>query len=210
MKKVNLIGVRFGRLTVVSEAGKNKSKHIEWLCRCDCGNEKIVLGDSLRRGITNSCGCYAAEKTVKRNFKHGFCQERLYKIWWGMKMRTCNKKRKEYKNYGGRGIVLCDEWLNDYLSFRNWALNNGYRDNLSIDRIDVNGNYEPSNCRWANDKEQANNVRNNHLLIFDGKAQNITQWSEETGIPRTTISSRLNRSKWSTEKTLNHTMCQSQ
>lgn len=195
MKKIDLSGKKFGRWTVLQESGRNKHNHLLWLCQCACGKKVIVLGDSLRKGRSKSCGCFAAEQTTKRNYKHGDSKERLYKIWWGIKMRTTNPKRKSYPNYGGRGIKLCDEWLNDYLAFRNWALSNGYSENLSIDRIDVNGNYEPLNCRWATDSEQANNQTSNNLITHNGQTMNITQWSKKTGIPRTTISARLFRDK---------------
>lgn len=202
MKKIDLTGKKFGRLTVLAESGRNKNNHIIWLCKCDCGNEKNVLGDSLRRGHTLSCGCLALEKLSKRSYKHGYSNERLYRIWAGIKTRTTNKNRREYPNYGGRGIRMCSEWFSDYLVFRKWALENGYGDSLSIDRIDVNGNYEPSNCRWANDNVQMNNQRSNHLITCNGKTQNIAQWSKETGIPRPTISSRIFKYKMTPEKAL--------
>lgn len=202
MKKINLVGLRFGKLTVLSESIKNKSGHIKWLCKCGCGNEKIIDGHSLRSGKTKSCGCYASQKTKERNYKHGYCKERLYKIWWGIKMRTCNEKRREYKYYGGRGIIMCDEWLNNYLAFRKWAISNGYKDNLSIDRIDVDGNYCSDNCRWTDNETQANNMTTNHLLKFNGRTQNITQWSKELGINRLTISARVNRGKLSDQEAL--------
>ena len=202
MRKIDLSGKRFDRWTVLQESGRNKYGHLLWLCRCDCGKEVLVLGDSLRRGKSKSCGCLTVEQTVKRNYRHGDTKDRLYKIWWGIKMRTTNPNRKEYPRYGGRGIKLCNEWADDHLAFKEWALSNGYSENLSLDRIDVNGDYEPSNCRWATDLEQANNQTSNHLITYNGKTMNITQWSKETGIPRSTISGRLFKGKKSIEESL--------
>ena len=201
MKKINLYGKRFGRWTVLRESGRNKHNHLLWLCKCDCGQESVVLGDSLRKGSSKSCGCLTAEQTAKRNLKHGDSKERLYRIWSGMRVRTTNTRRKEYPNYGGRGIKVCDEWQ-DYQTFKEWALSNGYSNDLSIDRIDVNGDYEPANCRWATDLEQMNNQTSNHLITYGGKTMNISQWAEETGIPRSTISARLFRDGKSIKKAL--------
>ena len=117
-----------------------------------------------------------------------------------MKARCYNSNQWNYQYYGGRGIKVCDEWKNNYNSFYNWALENGYQDNLSIDRIDTNGNYEPSNCRWVTDKEQKNNTRRNHYITYKGKTQSMSKWAEEINISYTTLRSRINTNKWSIEK----------
>ncbi len=159
-KPIDLTGQRFGRLTVLEQAGRDSRREATWWCICDCGNKIQVPGYSLRRGNTQSCGCLK----VDIHKVHGGYYSRLYKVWFSMKQRCYNPKSKDYKNYGGRGIIVCDEWLHDFETFRDWALQIGYDENApfgecTIDRIDVNGNYEPCNCRWITIKEQRKNQR---------------------------------------------------
>ena len=189
----NLKGQKFGRLTVLERDCLEPKGRVRWICKCSCGNYATVASSDLITNHTQSCGCIHREMMKNKQFKHGLEGTRLYGIWCGMKSRCYNKKRKHYDRYGGRGIVVCDEWLNDFETFYNWALANGYSEELTIDRIDVNGNYEPSNCRWATQKEQMNNVGRNHLITAFGKTKTMKEWSEETGINYYTLSTRLRR-----------------
>lgn len=170
MTKVkDLTGQRFGKLTVIKQDGftqKNKhgSRYAMWLCRCDCGNEVVRPTDNLKRKTNHSCGCanYENLKTMsQKNVTHGASNTRLYGCYKAMKSRCYREKDIHYNAYGRRGIVVCDEWLNDSKAFIDWALDNGYSDDLTIDRIDVNGNYEPSNCRWIPMSEQYKNKQSN-------------------------------------------------
>lgn len=210
-KVKHLTNQKFGRLLVVKYYGKAKDGHTVWVCKCDCGNIINVPSNSLTSGNTKSCGCLHNEflKNKKGNkcnfYKHGKANTRLFNIFNSMKQRCLNNLDKNYKLYGGKGVKICREWLDKeegFINFYNWAIQNGYNENLTIDRIDVNGDYEPNNCRWVTMKIQANNRRNNHLVTYNGETHTISEWSEITNINKTTLAKRLNVYKWSVEKAL--------
>ena len=166
----DLTGKTFGRLTVIKYTRTNKRKEAIWLCKCTCGNTCEVSGACLLCGHTRSCGCLHREtssENIKKAHenpykKHGCRHERLYSIWKGMKYRCNNPSSESYKYYGAKGVKVCEEWQAEYLPFREWAMANGYEDNLTIDRINPFGNYEPSNCRWVTMQEQGRNKRSNY------------------------------------------------
>lgn len=195
--EIDLTGQKFNKLTIIKQNGRNKRGEVLWLCQCECGNTKIAITSELKSGHVKSCGCINKERFTKHNKTH----TRLYKIWDGMKARCYNKNKREYKWYGEKGIIICNEWLSDFENFYNWAINNGYKDNLTIDRIDFNGNYEPSNCRWVTYKEQANNKSDNHLIEYNGEIHNITEWAYIKNISRNTLTTRLERG-WTIERAL--------
>ena len=203
---LDLEGKRFGRLTVLQKAGSCNAKKTLWLCRCDCGNEKEIIGSNLNSGKTKSCGCLKAERSTERiktlTLTHGKTNTRLYHIWRGMKARCLNPNSLDFDNYGGRGIKVCDEWLNSFRAFYNWAMANGYEERLTIDRVNVNGDYCPENCRWAGTKAQQNNRRNNKTYAFNGSEHTLSEWSEITGVKYSTLNTRVNRFKWDIGKAL--------
>lgn len=192
----DLTGQKFGMLTVVSSTGERKQDGaIIWNCICECGSLTTATTASLKNGHKQTCGNHCR----KRNFISK--ETRLYRSWQNMKNRCYWEKDKSFANYGGRGIQVCPEWRDDFSVFRKWALSSGYQDNLTLDRIDVNGDYGPSNCRWATAKEQQNNKRNNRNLEFHGETHTATEWAEIIGIKRVTLFHRL-YAGWSVEQTL--------
>lgn len=197
---IDLTGNKYGRLTVKKYIG-HKNKNSLWLCKCDCGNESVVLSGNLTRNNTKSCGCLFNEMFEM----HGMKNTRLYRIWANIKARCYYEKSIDYKDYGFRGIKMCDEWKNSFLAFYKWAHENGYDENASkwqctIDRIDVNGNYEPSNCKWATIKEQANNKTNNVYVTYKGVTKTLAIWAEELDLPYKTLYARICTRHWSVEE----------
>ena len=201
MTIIDLTGQTFGRLTVIKRAD-NKNKRTAWLCKCECGNELITTTDNLRSGDTQSCGCYNKERTVQTHQKHGLRYKKLYAVHQSIKARCYNKNNKQYKDYGGRGIVVCDEWLGEHgaENFIKWSLSNGYANNLTIDRIDNDKGYSPNNCRWTTPKEQGNNTRRNHYITYNGETHTLSQWAEILNLNRATLNSRINLYHWDIEK----------
>ena len=202
MKQLNLTGERFGKLVAIKTIGKNKNGAYLWQCKCDCGNEIIANVGNLKNGHTKSCGCLRVDR-CKTNFtKHGLEHTRLYGIWSDMRLRCYDEKNIAYHRYGGRGITICDEWKNDVKAFYDWATANGYKDSLTIDRIDNDGNYCPENCRWATVKEQASNRRSNILVTHNGKTQTMKKWANEVGTPYKVVWARMQKLGWSAERAL--------
>lgn len=192
----DLTGQKFGKLTAIKVVGKTSKKESIWECKCDCGNITSVTCGNLKRGHTKSCGCYKKICCVT----HHETGTRLNRIWKGIKNRCNNKNAVKYSNYGGRGISVCKDWNESYIKFRDWALSNGYRDDLTIDRIDNNGNYSPDNCRWVDLKAQSNNKRTNCFITYLGETHTISQWSEKLGILEGTIWERYKLNKMPLEK----------
>lgn len=202
---IDLTGQRFGKLYVIKYHHSNNGAY--WLCKCDCGNETILRGSYFRYGSTKSCGCGSKEQARKNCEKHRLSghlmsRTRIYEIWKNMKRRCYSETNKRYANYGGRGITICQEWQNDFYAFYDWAMANGYTDDLTLDRINVNGNYEPSNCKWSTWKEQANNQTRNHYITYNGETKTLKQWSEAFSIPYGAFQHRVKRG-WSMERIKN-------
>lgn len=200
---IDLTGQRFGRLSVIERSQRNrKAGHAMWVCLCDCGQLCEVDGYRLRHGLTKSCGCLMLEWLHTPHRTHGQSDSRLYSIWRSMKGRCNCPTNKAHVDYGGRGICVCPEWDKAFEAFAAWALASGYRDDLTIDRIDVNAGYSPENCRWATAKEQGRNKRYNRKLHYLGEEKTLGEWAEETGVPVNLISSRFERG-WSAERIFN-------
>ena len=179
----NLTGKKFGIITVIKKASQNK-KGASWLCKCQCGNIVKRSHSAIINGRVKSCGCIAKHWGEKH-------RKRLKIIYKGMILRCYNQDFTAYKNYGGRGIKICESWLNDFDLFYLWSLNNGYSENLTIDRIDVNGDYEPNNCCWVDNITQQNNKRTNTLITYNDKTMTLAQWATELNISQATLRHRI-------------------
>lgn len=187
----NLQGKRFGKIQVI-EFAYRKNNSVYWKCKCDCGNELVIVAQSLISGRTKAC--FSCSHT-----KHGLTKSRLYMVWAIIKERCYNKKAPNFFDYGGRGITMCDGWKNDFMAFHDWAMANGYKEEVlpngknkwTIDRVDVNGNYEPTNCRWVTRQEQNFNKRNSRFLEFEGKKKHLFEWAKEYNIEFSALLYRL-------------------
>lgn len=195
------IGKRFGRYVILDRDFTKNTKRTYCICKCDCGNEKSVLLQNLLNGNTKSCGCYSIEEKKERKTIHSHSRTRIYRVFQYMKQRCYNPQNDRYNNYGARGIRICDEWLNDFSVFYEWAINSGYSDNLTIERIDVNGNYCPENCTWIPNSEQGNNRTNNHWVVYNGEKLTLKQLSRKYNIHIDTLSYRLKH--WDIDKAVN-------
>lgn len=190
-RAIDITGKRYGRLVVREKAGTDRFRQIKWLCDCNCGNQTIVTSGNLRNGHTTSCGCYNKQRISETHKKHGMFGTRLYNIWAGMIQRCNNPKNTKYKNYGARGISVCDEWEGSFKCFYEWAITNGYKRNLTIDRIDVNGNYQPTNCRWVGIETQENNRTDNIYITINGETRTLSEWCRTNGINVSTALQRI-------------------
>lgn len=196
--KKEMVGKTFSDWFVLQETNKRK-KHNEtiyYLCKCKCGRIQMVDGYSLRAGISKYCLSCKNRKNSKNSFRYKSI--RIYNIYQGMISRCYNTKNKSYKNYGGRGIKVCSEWLNNRMLFYEWAINSGYKDNLSIDRINNDGNYEPCNCRWATRQQQGNNTRQNRHITYKGKTMTLAEWARALNMSQAKLKYRLDN--WDLEK----------
>lgn len=206
MKALDLIGQKFGRLTVIERQESRQGRSM-WLCQCECGKQKIVSSSHLKSGAVKSCGCLNKEiaskrgelsKIGERTRKHGDFGTKLYGIWAGMKRRCNNPNTKYYADYGGRGIQVCEEWQN-YEPFRAWALSHGYCKGMSIERIDVDGDYCPENCKWIPLSEQNRNKRLTIYIEYQGKRYTVKEVAKITGLKERTIRARCKRG-WTSEQ----------
>jgi len=199
MSKIHdLTGQKFALLTVVDRSEKTTSGKAYWRCRCDCGNNTVVSGTNLITGAVKSCGCLKH----KTQDTHHLSNTRLYRIWNALIQRCNNKNHSGYRYYGEKGIAVCEAWKDDFITFYEWAMMNGYSDELTIDRINTSEGYFPENCRWVSRKAQANNRTFCKMIEYNGKIQTLMQWCEELGLNYKLIHSRLYRLGWSFEKAI--------
>jgi hypothetical protein len=194
----DLTNMRFGKLLAIEPIKKSYDRKYYWKCICDCGKNSLALSGNLIKGNSTSCGC-ARGNIGDLTRKHGMTKTRIFKIWTGVRKRCTNPKCKSYKNYGGRGIIISPKWDN-FIDFYN-DMKEGYADNLSLDRIDHNGNYEPGNCRWATSKTQNRNRRNNYIITHNNKSKTVAEWAEISGIHYSVITYRI-KNGWDIEKAI--------
>lgn len=203
-RMIDITGKRFGRLVAIEpskDKATNESK--KWLCECDCGTKKYIRSSDLRFGKVTSCGCWKDEKTRNRFKVHGKSNTLQYEIWKSMKQRCYNSNNKDYPNYGGRGIKVCDEWKDDFLTFYHWAKYNGYKRHYTIERINPSGNYEPSNCTWIPNEQQALNRKTTRVIEYQGNNYSMREISEKFNVNYNTFRDYINKGK-TPEEIINH------
>lgn len=203
-KFIDITGKRYNNLVVVERMKNAPNGVTVWKCICDCGNTTIVRGSNLKNGSVKSCGC---RKHNSINATHKMSKTRIYREWANMKSRCYCENTKTYKDYGGRGIEVCNEWKNSFENFRDWAYSNGYSDELTIERKDYNENYCPENCIWIPFNEQQRNRRNCLLFTHNGKEQNLTDWCNELNLPYKNVHNRIYRLGWSFERAISEPIC---
>ena len=200
--KKDMIGKKFGRLTVLEELPDRAYNRIMYKCLCDCGSTSVVAGQDLRQGKTKSCGCLGHKNKDVPHPRHGLTKHPLFHIWGGILQRCYTRTAKNYPNYGARGISVCDLWRYDFLSFYNWSMSNGWKQGLTLDRINPNGDYSPGNCRWVTQSVQNRNKRNSlPKFEWNGESKYLQEWAAEYGINYSTVFSRVKRG-WDLEKAL--------
>lgn len=191
---MQMIGQKFNRVTVIAEAGVDSSRRKKYLCQCDCGNTLTLLGTTLRKGGGQGCEhCIKAANATKHGANAGGKRDRLYNIWLAMKDRCNNPNNTKYQHYGGRGIIVCKEWQDNYEPFRDWALTHGYEDTLTIDRRNNNGNYTPDNCWWATRSDQMNNSRSCRYITIADVTMSLTKWCRHYGISVHSVRQRIDK-----------------
>lgn len=200
MKSIDLIGLIFGKLTVIKE-GRHQNK-FHWECKCECGNIKMVRPYNLINGISKSCGCYRRENSKKINTKHGLNDHIIYRLFQGMKRRCFNKNNKDYINYGARGITICKEWLNSVQVFYDWCMSNGYMEGLQIERKENDKGYSPDNCIFVTGVINNRNKRNNVYIEFNGKQYRPFELEAIYKIPAKNLRDRVLYRNWTIEKAL--------
>lgn len=199
--RIDLTGQKFGRLTVLARVWRVNTSAAYWLCRCDCGTLRVVYGTNLTKGLSKSCGCLQKEIVTECNSSHGLSRSRIYRIWSNIKTNCHNPNSPNYAYSGAKGIDVCDEWQ-IFDSFYEWAMENGYADDLVLGRINKNKGYSPDNCIWVTYKTDCNNRSYNNNIEFRGEVHTLKEWSEKLDIPRNTLWMRMNKYGWTIERTL--------
>ena len=198
-KLIDLTGKRYAKLTVVSREDNSPRGVAVWLCRCDCGNFVSVRGGNLKSGAVKSCGCL---RKTPPNKSHGMSHSALYRKWAAIKRRCYCKSVRSYKDYGARGIKMCEEWERSSSAFIKWALENGYEEGLTIERINNDGDYCPGNCKWIPFTEQQGNRRNCVKIEYNGKTKNLSQWCRDLGLDYSRVHNRMKKLGWTFEKAI--------